>query len=342
MLCAVPALRAMRQTWPAAEITLIGLPGAAQFVDRFKAYVDQLMPFPGIPQFPEQPARTHELPGFYMCAQARRFDLAIQLHGSGQLVNAIVRRLGAGICAGFVPSLECERAGRFMAWPNALPEPLRYTSLMRFMGLPVTSDDLEFPLEACDQAEAAQLQRRLGFEAKRTVFVHPGARLPSRRWPLERFARVGQALAARGWRLAVTGSADERSLTCQLMAQLPAGCIDLTALTSLGSLAALLARSPLLLCNDTGVSHIAAAVGTPSVVVASGSDVDRWSPLDASRHAVLAFQVPCRPCAYHDCPIGHPCALGVHVDAVLAAALQKLDVSGAHAPCGQSNFEVTP
>jgi ADP-heptose:LPS heptosyltransferase len=89
--------------------------------------------------------------------------------------------------------------------------------------------------------------------------------------------------------------------------------------------AALIAGARLLVCNDTGVSHIAAALGVPSVVVCCGADPHRWAPLDASRHRVVFHPVSCRPCAHRDCPIGHPCASGVSAAAVVAAAVEMLD-----------------
>jgi ADP-heptose:LPS heptosyltransferase len=93
--------------------------------------------------------------------------------------------------------------------------------------------------------------------------------------------------------------------------------MDLSGRTTLGGLAALIARARLLVCNDTGVSHVAAAMRTPSVVIACGSDPRRWAPLDAVLHRVLYREINCRPCAHRECPIGHPCALGVSVHEVL-------------------------
>lgn len=351
MLCSVPALRALRQALPHAHITLIGLPNATGFVQRFSRYLDDLMVFPGMPGMPEQAAREDALPAFYAQARARRFDLAIQLHGSGGLTNPIVQQLGARHCAGFVPQepdrkqaadaapgmashLGCSPADyRFhMPWPDHLPEILRYTALMHHLGIPVDSTDLEFPLSAEDHAGAIQLLRAHRLDPHRTVLVHPGARLPSRRWPVQRFAQVANRLAGQGWQIAITGSQDERPITQNLLDMCDSPPVDLTGATSLGVLAALVARCRLVVTNDTGMSHVAAAVQTPSVVVASGSDVNRWAPLNRQRHTVLWQDMPCRPCAHHDCPLpDHPCAQGIAVDDVARHADNKLVQRTAHA-----------
>jgi ADP-heptose:LPS heptosyltransferase len=324
LLCAVPALRALRQAAPKAHITLLGLAGAREFVQRFNRYVDDLLVFPGIDAFPEQTPRLDGLPAFFAVAREEQFDLALQMHGSGAQSNDIVARLGAREWAGFVPNQGEEVPGLRLAWPDALPEPQRYLALMRWLGLPAVDAALEFPLTEADWCEAGELIRTSGLQAERTIVLHPGARLPSRRWPAERFAAVARQLAEEGWQVAITGAGFERPLAAEV-AQLAAGCtVDLSGRTSLGALAGLVANARLVICNDTGVSHVAAAVHTPSVVIASGSEVRRWAPLDRHRHVVLSVQTPCRPCHHWVCPIGHPCALGVSVDGVLATARHQL------------------
>ncbi|MFC4278561.1 glycosyltransferase family 9 protein [Achromobacter aloeverae] len=332
LLCSVPALRALRQAYPDAHVTLVGLPNAAPFVERFGDYVDELMVFPGIAAFPEQAAREDELPAFYARARARHFDLAIQLHGSGRQSNAIVEGLGSTRWAGFVPDACQARAGCRMLWPDGLPEPLRYTALMHHLGVRVDSHDLEFPLTAADRIAGQALARQAGLRPAQTILMHPGARLPSRRWPVERYAAVGRALQAQGWRVAITGSSDEAALAATLRAALGSDAVDLSGRTQLGALAALMRDCALLVCNDTGVSHIAAGVGAPSVVIACGSDAARWAPLDRTRHKVLFHDLPCRPCAHRVCPIGHPCATAVGVEDVLAAVQAKLGICDAPKP----------
>jgi ADP-heptose:LPS heptosyltransferase len=331
LLCAVPALRALRAAAPQAHVTLIGLRGAADFVRRFRHLLDDLLVFPGRTGFPEQTARTGEWAGFIAAARARSFDLAIQLHGSGELSNAVVMQLGARRGAGFRPTNEHAQAAAltetFIPWTGAQPEVLRWLALMHFLGAPDRGASLELPIDDAERTAACALAAHHRLEADRFVCIHPGARLPSRRWPVERFALVGHRLAGEGWRIAVTGSAEERALTGSLAAALRRAGIDvadLTGQTSLGTLATILSRCRLVVSNDTGVSHVAAAVRARSVIVACGSDVQRWRPLDRDRHRVLAHDVACRPCSHADCPIGHPCALGVTADAVLSEARLQL------------------
>ncbi len=324
MLCAVPALRALRRAFPRAGITLLGLAGAREFVERFQAYVDDLIEFPGIAAFPEQPSRPAELPGFLSRVRAMRPDVALQMHGSGTQSNRIVNQLGAAWWGGFVAERHEQEAGRCLHWPDTLPEPQRYLALLRFMGVPADDDLLEFPCSQADIAQARALLRRHVLDPARLILMHPGARLASRRWPLARYAQIARALHDGGWQVALTGTDGERPLIDELRQRVQLPLPNLCGATTLGSLAALLRASRLLICNDTGVSHLAAAVGASSVVIACGSDTQRWAPRDRRRHIVLAATVPCRPCSYETCPIGHPCALRVSVDDVLDRVRRQL------------------
>jgi ADP-heptose:LPS heptosyltransferase len=312
LLCAVPALRALKGEYPAARVTLIGLPWARWFAARFQRYVDAFIEFPGFPGLPERACDAAALPAFFDRTRAAGFDLALQMHGSGEIVNTLLELMGARRLGGFYRVGHwCPDPERFVEWREPEHEVLKFLRLLSHIGVPARGTHLEFPLGADDRAE----QRALGLG--NYVCIHPGSQLASRRWPAERFAEVGDALAQGGWNVVLTGTAAEAPLTREVADAMRHAPIDLAGRTSLGALGAIIAQARLLVCNDTGVSHIAAALRTPSVVICSGADPRRWAPLDRQLHRVLWHDVPCRPCAHAECPIGHPCAVGISSEQVL-------------------------
>ena len=335
MLCMTPALRALRSAQPDSHITLIGLPWAREFVQRLSALVDDFVAFPGLPGFPEQTPDPAAMPGFIAAMRARRFDLLLQMHGSGERSNALLAQFDAHSVAGFCPADATANAADprlFLRWDEHQNEVLRLLAIVQHLGMPACGQQLEFPLTQADFDDLRRAAPGLA-PAGTYLCLHPGARFGSRRWPAERFAQAASSLAAHSLQVVVTGSAQESSLTAAVCAQLPqavrASVLDLTGRTTLGSLGALIAGARLLVCNDTGVSHLAAALAVPSVVVCSGADVRRWSPLDRQRHRVLWAQTACRPCMHRECPYaGHPCAWAVSVEQVTRAAGALLAVSG--------------
>jgi ADP-heptose:LPS heptosyltransferase len=325
MLCVVPALRALRAAMPQAHITLIGLPWARQFGRRFNRYIDACLDFPGFPGLPETAPVLEAIPRFIATAQRERFDLLLQMHGSGTLSNPLCAAFGARRIAGFYRRNQyCPEVSSFLPWSEQEHEILRYLRLMDFLGIAACDPQLEFPLFKCD-FDALQEDVRTVRAPATYACIHPGARLPSRRWPPHRFAEIADRLAVAGLQVIVTGTMQEADVTRAVLSAMRMPAIDLTGKTELGALAALLADARLLICNDTGVSHIAAAVRAPSIVICSGADPLRWAPLDTGLHRVLYQPIDCRPCMHFSCPLpGHPCATGVSVESVWRAARDLL------------------
>lgn len=288
MLCAVPALRALREGLPQAHVTLVGLPWAQRFAARFSRYVDDFVAFPGAPELPEQPADLAKLQAFFAEMQARRFDAAVQMHGNGTHTNAIVERFGARWNAGFAPVRAPFGASRtFIPYPERLHEVRRNLRLVAALGMPAADETMEFPLARADFEELSALPSARALDERPYVCLHPGARNPAKRWPPERFARLGDALHACGYDVVLTGSADERPITRAVASAMRAPAIDTAAPISVGGLAALLAGARLLVTNDTGVSHVAAGLRVRSVVVFFATDPVQWAPLDRGLHHAL-------------------------------------------------------
>jgi ADP-heptose:LPS heptosyltransferase len=122
----------------------------------------------------------------------------------------------------------------------------------------------------------------------RYVCLHPGARSRAKCWPPACFAAVADRLAEEyGVAIVLTGSGKESGLTAAVAARMRQPALDAAAPISIGAMAALMRGARLLVCNDTGVSHIAAGLGLPSVVVFSHAELERWAPLDRARHRCL-------------------------------------------------------
>src|SRR5690606_4875093 len=173
------------------------------------------------------------------------------------------------------------------------------------------------------EAEVEQRLRALGLAGRsRWAVLHPGASAPSRRYPPERFAAVIRTLVSRhGWRLVLTGSAEETPLLERLRTEAPEKVVSLGGALSLAELAALVARAPLLISNNTGPVHVAAAVGTPVVDLYALTNPQHTPWQVPSK--VLFHDVPCAPCYRSVCAEHHHmCLEGVSPQQVVDAALE--------------------
>ncbi len=297
LLCSVPAFRALRAGLPKAEIVLVGLPWAREFAARYPRYIDGFREFPGFPGLPEREPDLVRLPQFLQEMQREQFDLAIQLHGSGSYVNSIVALFAAQRMAGFfLPGEWCPDTDLFLPWLMRGLEIRRLLNLMGHLELPNRDEALEFPIREPDVEGLRRIEGVYPLDSSDYVCIHPGASVPERRWPAEFFATVADRLADFGLQIVLTGSSSERHLTRAVARTMRAHVLDLAGQTSLGVLAALLRGARLLVANDTGISHLSAAVGTPSVIISTGDNPDRWAPIDTHRHRVL--------CSANGVPVG--------------------------------------
>ncbi|MFP4344723.1 MAG: glycosyltransferase family 9 protein [Anaerolineales bacterium] len=287
-LCIVPALRALRRALPETQIVLLGLRSGRSLAQRFTHYIDDFIDFPGFPGLSEQTPDVRALPVFLETMQERAFDLALQLHGSGLLANPLVVLLGARVNAGFYSQgAYCPDAQRFLLWYDDESEVRRSLHLLEHLGVPAQGEALEFPIrdEGLEALETNEVMQELA--PGRYVCLHPGAQDPARRWAPEGFAAVGNLLSEKGYQVVLTGTAGEVNLTAAVAERMRHGALDLAGQTSLDDLAVLLSGARLLVCNDTGVSHLAAALEVPSVVVFTAterSNPARWAPLNGALH----------------------------------------------------------
>ncbi|WP_369135646.1 glycosyltransferase family 9 protein [Modestobacter sp. I12A-02662] len=327
LLCSLPALRRLREHRPDLRVSLVTWPEMAPVVERMGDAVDELLAFPGAQGIPERAPDADGWAPFVAAAAARRFDLALQVYGDRPAANRVAAALGAPLVGGFAPTgweAPAARASLHLRYPRHLHEVERHLRLFEHLGLPAgPSPAMSFPITADDDAEHAATLARAGLGAGGYVVLHPGASSPTRRWPVERYAAVGDVLAADGWDVVLSGVPAERDLAGAVAARMTSPVTDLTGATSLGGLAALLRDSAVLIGNDTGSAHLAAAVGARSVTVFLPGDPVRWAHRGARHRAVVA-DVACAPCPHLVCPIDFRCAASVRTGDVVAAARQLL------------------
>lgn len=285
LLCAVPAVRALRAAYPQAEITLLGLPWAKSLPERFPEYFDGFVHFPGYPGLPEQPVNPAAFTEFLQQMQQQHLDLALQMQGNGTFVNPMMELLGAKHTAGFcVPQDYCP-GDLFLEYPNGGSEIERHLALMHHLDIPPAGTGLEFPLTEKDRAEVLQLN--LAIEDRKYMCIHPGSRGDWRQWPPPYFAALGDYCATQGMNVLITGTKEERSITASVVRHMKQPAVDLTGKTSLGAVGYLISRAFALISNCTGVSHIASACKTPSIVISMDGEPGRWGPLDKSLHTTI-------------------------------------------------------
>lgn len=285
MLCAIPAIRALRMSYPDAEITLIGLPWAASFVRRFNKFFDSFICFPGYAGLPEQEFSEAAYADFLYSIRQDPFDLLIQMQGNGTIVNPMLLTWNARQVAGFFNQHSFVNSELFVEYPNGIPEIHRHLILMQHLGISAVGDHLEFAATADDYDEFTSMD--LALPSKSYVCIHPGSRGRWRQWPPKLFAQLADVCAAAGLSVVVTGTSSEADITKAVRENMKHPSIDLTGATTLGSLAMLLRNARLLVSNCTGVSHMAAATQTPSVVVSMDGEPERWAPLNRELHRTI-------------------------------------------------------
>lgn len=258
-LTGVPALRALRDAFPDHRLVLAAPSGLAPLA-ALAGVCDEFLACPGL-----VPLRCD------------RPDVAVDLHGRGPLSQPLLLATRPGRLVAFAhPDLPATRGGP--EWRAGEHEVARWCRLLEESGIPADARRLAVPTP----------DRPVPSWVAGATVVHPGAASPARRWPPERFAAVAAAEARSGRGVVVTGSAAEGELARAVAAA--AGVPDdrvLAGRTDLLGLVAVVAAAGRVVCGDTGVAHVATAVGTPSVVLFGPVPPAEWGPPAHHPHVAL-------------------------------------------------------
>ena len=309
-LTAVPALRGLRRLFPGRRLLLAGA-GEANELLRTCGIVDDVVPTTDLFGPP---------PGIGLGPH-----IAVNLHGRGPQSHRLLAAAGPRRILGYAcPPFAAEGP----RWDDGEHDVRRWgrlvdTAAARRGRRPVCrADDLRLPSPS---ARLQVLPDRSPLPDGYVV-LHPGASSGARRWPARRWVRLAAELEARGVPVVLTGGPGERALVAGVAATAglpPSRCT--AGQLSLPALAALVAGADLLVCGDTGVAHLATALGTASVLLFGPVPPSRWGPLaDPELHTVL----------WHGAGLGEgdphaercdPALLRITVDEVLRVAVHRLE-----------------
>lgn len=361
-LLVTPALQALRQARPDAHITVLTTPVGAAALAGLPCY-DALLCFEKArfndPRSLARPTNLWAALQLWRHLRAGRYDACVLLHHLttwfGTLkyaalaqATAAPRRYGLDNGRGFFLTERVPDAGfgvrhqaeywlavveRLGAVPGAEPP------------LPI------FHVPAAAEAWAADLLTTA--DRRPLIALHPGsgAFAPARRWPAPRWAALADALISSGCRVLLVGGVEEAELRRSVLgAMRHAGqVIDLGGRTTLPELGALLRRCTLMIGNDSGLTHLAASVGTPVLGIFGPTDPRAWGPyggepwtvratyangvelLGSGPHRALRAAIACSPCLYRGQRLGTPwgcpdrtCLRRIDVEQVLAVARRRL------------------
>jgi len=348
VILTTPFLRELRRNAPHAWITLVVKPQTADIVEQCP-YVNEVLTFDwsvrGRAATLKRHLRALCLAGGRLWG--RRFDIAILPRRDADYYHGTYLTYFSGACrrVGYSEKVSVRKQAMNPGYdrmltdilpPSAVKHEVEYNvDVIRYLGGKVADTRLEVWLQDEDRAFAAALLDAQGIPpGMGFVALAPGARWGKKQWPILRFVEVAQRLRGEhNARIVVVGGPEDRPLGEQLEAELGAGVANAAGRTTLRQAVALLERCRLMIANDSGPMHLAAAVGCPVVEISwhtQEGDADstespaRFGPWGVP-HAIVHPErslAPCRGVCESDKP---HCILGVQADQVVEAARSFLE-----------------
>ena len=329
----LPAVSAVRKTWPGAKISILAKPWVAE-IYRLSPDVDEVIVF-------EEPGRHGGIGGRLRLAKELRgigFDCAILLQNA--IEAAIIAMLaGIPLRAGYnsdgrglllTHSVQRTRAIRLVHQIDY------YLEMVRTLGCRPAERDVHLRLGREYEGLAERLCCKFGIEGGHPwIGLAPGATYgPAKRWFPERFAGVADRMGAEsGAQVILFGSDGDRGSTAAVQRSARYPLIDIAGKTNLREAISLISRCALFISNDSGLMHVSGAMGIPTVAIFGSTNPVTTSPV-GGKSLVIHHDVPCGPCLKPVCPTDFRCMEMIGVEEVCSAALQLLDDSGSiNFPC---------
>jgi heptosyltransferase-3 len=257
--------------------------------------------------------------------RSRRYDVVYNLHG-GTTATLLTRATGARHRVGYASyqyaNLHNHQApSPLLLWQQSKTHSVeQQLALLGWTGVPVTDRPATTLAITKQAASVVEIKlRESGLLNQKIALIHPAAAFATKQWAGENFARVSEFLVASGFVNVAIAGPNETHVVNELVSKSKTKIVTMNL--SLPEVTALAARASLFIGNDSGIAHIASAVGTPSVVIFGSSNIAHWRPWNRSPNEVVFEELPCQPCHGYYCEkFEQPeCILRVPVSRVIAA-----------------------
>jgi lipopolysaccharide heptosyltransferase II len=278
----VPMLRALREAWPEAELHLLverrnrGILQGTGLADRIHLY---------------------DRPGQLLGVLRESFDLVIDTEQFHYLAAVVGRLTGAPRRIGFATNGRRRLLTETVDYDESVYEVHSFLDLAAAATGSRPSWDPDAPFyPVCEEARERARQRLAPLEGRRLVAIHPGASIPERRWPPERYAELALMLARDDIGIVVLGGPADgpaAGVIEKVLRDRPS--INLATRCSLAEAAAVVEQVDVYVSADSGVLHLAYGVGTPTVHLFGPGVLSKWGP-QGRRFVTIRTDAPCSPC----------------------------------------------
>ncbi len=318
-----PVLRALRRRFPRARIDYLVKARYAQLLSE-NPHLDRVLCFPDTAGLPELWDTLRRL-------RRERYDLLVDLHKNWRTA---MLRMGTGAAERLAYRKYALRRAFYVlskkpsfGLPGAVD---RYFEAVVGLGVEDDGRGLELHVGSSTQRLTEAKLHRLGWSGTRAIALVPGAGYFTKRWPAERYAQLADRLATRfGCQIFVLGDQEDRLPAALIAGRLDGDAVvDLSSHLSLAESAAALRCCDLVVANDTGLMHMAAALGKKLVAIFGSTTEGLGFFPRGEKVRVIQAELACRPCSHlgrKRCPKGHfRCMREISVDQVFSAAAQLL------------------
>jgi heptosyltransferase-2 len=312
----LPALEALAGIFPHGSLAVLARPYVLPLFRSHRA-VHRVLEFPKGAGFPGDAAGLLRTAG-----QIRkgRFELAVLLPNAFRA--ALVTWLGG---VRFRLGYATDARGFLLTHPvhrekaaQTVHQTEGYLMLLRSVGWRAENGFPRLEVSAGDRIAAEGILRKCGISGRgMLVALSPGAEYgPAKRWPAERFARIGDWAAERwGAKTIALGSGNDASVCAEMIRSMKYPSVNLCGATSLNEAVGLISMARFFVTNDSGLMHVASALGVPTVAVFGSTDPAATGPLGPGTR-VIRNPVPCAPCLQRECGGDFACMLAVTPEAV--------------------------